>query len=190
MSTKPSQLINDLSNVPNIISSLGLGIAAAQKAFNLDYLNGIERLLIMANTVFGTKTDAEKEKFKDMFINMVQLMAPYRYQFTETTLSVRLDLAQSRQRGSSASLGMSVGAVALSAAMTEGLSSKYQAGAEVKTVLQSIPFDPGQVATLITNAHELTVDKKKLENFGDPVDQAYMDKSKEILAMIPKPKTS
>ncbi|MEO1257611.1 MAG: hypothetical protein AAFZ15_02405 [Bacteroidota bacterium] len=187
MSAKPSQLIEDLSNVPNIISSLGLGIAAAQKAFNLDYLNGLERLFAIAQKIHGENNE-ERDKFKDMFINIVQTMAPYRYQFAETTLAVRLDLAQAIQKGSSASLGVSVGAVTLNAAMTEGFSSNYRAAAEVKTVLQAVPFDPAQVASLIANATALSNKKLDLPD-QSAVDQACMEKSAEILGKITAPAT-
>jgi len=44
-------LIKDLTNVPSIISSLGLGVAAAQKAFNLDYLESLERLFALAKVM-------------------------------------------------------------------------------------------------------------------------------------------
>ena len=141
--SQPSQLIQDLSNVPNIISSLGLGIAAAQKAFNIDYLNGLERLLAMAKMIHGEEDNANADKFSDLFMNLVTTAAPQRYQFTETTLAVRMDLSQSIQRGTTAKLGMSVGAVTLNAAMTEGFSSNYRAAAEVKTVLQARPIRSG-----------------------------------------------
>ncbi len=178
MSAQPSQLIQDLSNVPNIISSLGLGISAAQKAFNVEYLNGLEQLFAMAKMIHG-EDNPNRDAFKDMFINLVTTMAPYRYQFTETTLAVRLDLAQSVQRGTSAKLGVSVGAVTLNAAMTEGFSSNYRAAAEIKTVLQAVPFDPAQVATLIANANSLN---DKVLDMPDPsaVDKAFMEKSAEI----------
>lgn len=187
MSTQPSQLIEDLSNVPNIISSLGLGIAAAQKAFNLEYLNGLERLFAIAKELHGADNE-ERDKFKDLFMNMVQTMAPYRYQFTETTLAVRMDLAQSVQKGTSGSLGVSVGAVTLNAAMTEGFSSNYRAAAEVKTVLHAVPFDPAQVAVLIANANALN-DKDLTLPEGAEVDNAYMTKSAEILEKVTKAPT-
>lgn len=177
--SQPSQLIQDLSSVPNIISSLGLGIAAAQKAFNVDYLNGLERLLAMAKMIHGEEDNANADKFSDLFMNLVTTAAPQRYQFTETTLAVRMDLAQSLQRGTTSKLGMSVGAVTLNAAMTEGFSSNYRAAAEVKTVLQAVPFDPAHLATLIANAQSLN---DKVMNLPDQtaVDQAFMDKSAEI----------
>lgn len=182
MSSQPSQLIQDLSNVPNIISSLGLGIAGAQKAFNLEYLNGLERLLAMAKMIHGEDNE-NADKFKDLFMNLIQTAAPHRYQFTETTLAVRMDLSQSTQRGTSAKLGVSVGAVALNAAMTEGFSSNYRAAAEVKTVLQAIPFDPAQIATLVANANDLN--NKVLDMPAQSaVDKAYMDKSAELFESV------
>lgn len=182
MSSQPNQLIQDLSNVPNIISSLGLGIAAAQKAFNVEYLNGLERLFAMAKMLHG-EANPNRDAFKDLFINMVTTMAPFRYQFSETTLAVRLDLAQSAQRGSSAKLGVSVGAVTLNAAMTEGFSSNYRAAAEVKTVLHAVPFDPAQIATLIANANDLNSKVLDMPAQSE-VDNAYMKKSADIFESV------
>ena len=182
MSSQPSQLIQDLSNVPNIISSLGLGIAAAQKAFNVEYLNGLERLFAMARMIHGEDND-KRDKFKELFMNMITAMAPLRYQFTETTLAVRMDLAQSVQKGNASKLGVSVGAVTLNAAMTEGFSSNYRAAAEVKTVLHAVPFDPAQLATLIANASEISNNVLDLPSQSD-VDAAYMEKSADLFSKV------
>src|SRR5947209_14711668 len=119
---KVSELINDLSSVPNIIGNLGLSIAAAQKAFNLDYLENIERMFALIKATLGgvkagdathpaaalsadeqAKVDAMASTIQDM----LKAIAPSRYQFSETTLSVRLDLAQTLQ--ASATVGLGVG---------------------------------------------------------------------------------
>ena len=129
--------------------------------------------------IHGEENNANADKFSDLFMNLVNTAAPQRYQFTETTLAVRMDLAQSLQRGISSKLGMSVGAVTLNAAMTEGFSSNYRAAAEVKTDLQAVPFDPAHLATLIANAQSLNKDVMNLPD-QSAVDQAYMKKSAEI----------
>ena len=41
-----SSLMRDLGAVPAIIADLGLGIAEAQKAMNLAYLEGLERVVV------------------------------------------------------------------------------------------------------------------------------------------------
>ncbi len=131
MSTKTSQLINDLSQVPNIIGSLGLSIAAAQKAFNLDYMDNVERLIVMTQRLLSeqkqndTNTEEmeeeEKEKLKEfsgLLKDLLNVMAPSRYQFTETTLTVRLDLSQTLDTSGSIGLGVGYGGIALNAGMT------------------------------------------------------------------------
>ena len=58
--TKASKLVGDLASVSEIVGALGLSIAAAQKAFNLDYLDSVERLLFLVKMLLGgKKVDAE-----------------------------------------------------------------------------------------------------------------------------------
>src|SRR5271165_6418272 len=142
---KASDLIQDLSDVPSIVGGLGLSIAAAQKAFNLDYLEAMERVIaavkmLAAPTKKADGTDltqAEKDKVASVdpaFIkDLLTTMLPSKYQFTETTLDVKLDLAQSMKASGSASLGLGYGAVSLSAAFTVGFSYDYRAAAECHT---------------------------------------------------------
>lgn len=177
MSSKStSVLINDLTNVPNIISSLGLGVAMAQKAFNLEYLQAMERLFTLARML---RNHEDSDSFKEIFNDIIKTMAPSRYQFTETTLTVRMDLAQSLQQGTSASLGMSVGAATINAAFTQGFSYDYRAAAEVKTVLNAVNFDANAMNILLERAKALGDDNLKLPKRSE-VDKAYMDKSAEL----------
>ncbi|MEM7103690.1 MAG: hypothetical protein AAF502_11200 [Bacteroidota bacterium] len=171
-----SMLINDLTNVPNIISSLGLGVAAAQKAFNLEYLQSIEQLFALAK-MLRSKDDADA--YKEILNDIVKTMAPSRYQFTETTLTVRMDLAQSLQQGTSAGLGMSVGAVTINAAFTQGFAYDYRAAAEVKTVLHAINFDANAMNVLLEKAKTLNEKTLTVPKRLD-VDKAYMDKSADL----------
>ena len=188
MADKVSVLVNDLTNIPNIISSLGLGISAAQRAFNLDYLESLERLFALAKVMSekldppqnADASDAQAQKnLNDIFTEIVKGMAPSRYQFTETTMSVRMDLGQSMQSGSSASLGASVGAVAVNAAFTSGFSYDYRAAAEIKTVIHAMPFNPQVMNTLLQKAKEFG-DKTLEIPERTSVDKAYMDKSIEL----------
>ena len=173
---KASVLVEDLNNIPNIVSSMGLGIAAAQRAFNLDYLESLERLFALAKMM----SSAEAGDLKDIFQDIVKAMAPSRYQFTETTISVRMDLAQSMQEGASATLGASVGAVALNASYTRGFAYDYGAAAEVKTVIDAIPFDPAVMSELLLKAEKFSAKKLDLTRQSE-VDVAFMEKSKELL---------
>src|SRR5437016_4996781 len=98
-----SQIINDLTHIPNIIGGLGLGVAEAQRHFDLSYLEGIERLLVMAQSFLGGKKagadgqsaaeasadeKAKVEQFQLIIKEFLMAFAPTRYQFTETTLTV------------------------------------------------------------------------------------------------------
>ena len=70
---------------------------------------------------------------------MVFALMPTKYQFSETTLDVKLDLAQSMKGSASGALGVNYGAVSISAAFTVGFSYDYRAAAEVKTVIHAVP---------------------------------------------------
>ncbi len=84
-------LVDDLTRVPTIIGSLGLAIAEAQKQFNIDYVNSINSLVVMAGKLIGEKAGAGVDS--DALQKLLLSLAPPRYQFTETELAVKLDLA-------------------------------------------------------------------------------------------------
>ena len=122
---RASMLINDLSKVPNIVGGLGLAIAAAQKAFNLDYVESLERvvgliqMLLAGKGADGKDLDTEQAQrlaeARPAIADMIKALAPSRYQYTETTLSVRLDLAQTKSVDVSAGLGVGYGGIAVNA---------------------------------------------------------------------------
>lgn len=164
---RASRLINDLSHVPNIVGGLGLSIAAAQKAFNLDYINNIERLIVMAKSMLGEKkldattkkaadlTAEEKAQFdqmKSLVMDLLAACAPPRYQYTETTLGVRMDLAQTMDVSGTVGLGVGFGGVTLNAAFTVGYGFDYRASAECKTVIHAIPADKTVMQGLLDRA--------------------------------------
>lgn len=166
MSTK---IIDDLTHIPNIIAGLGLSIAEAQRHFDLDYLQSIERLIVMAQSLLGGRktqdgqTSAElsaeeKQRFdqfqsviKDFLINL----APTRYQFTETTLNVKLDLAQHLDVSAGGGVSAGIGGVAINAALSIGYGTDYRGAAECRTVLHAVPADPTTLRTLLDRAKEL-----------------------------------
>ncbi len=188
MPSGASVLVKDLANVPSIVGALGLSIAEAQKAFNLDYLESLERLLAMTKSLLGEKKQgagdttadlapAEREKleaFRQLVFEMIKSCAPSRYQFTETTLKVRMDLAQSLDVGANVGFGLALGAVAVNAGLSIGFGYDYRAAAECHTVIHAIPADSTAMQTLLSRAKELndkalelpersTVDSKVLE---------------------------
>ncbi|HNG00014.1 MAG TPA: hypothetical protein PK493_22140, partial [Pseudomonadota bacterium] len=121
-----SKIIDDLTHLPNIIAGLGLGIAQAQSKMDLDYLQSLERLVVMAKSLLGgqkassagnvptTEEDQRKlEQFQGVVKDFLTVLAPTRYQFTETTLTVKLELSQHLDVSGSAGLSAGIGAVAI-----------------------------------------------------------------------------
>lgn len=184
MAVHASDLIKDLNNVPNIVGGLGLSIAAAQKAFDVEFLDSIERILAMAKQVLGgdfkNPDGTVNQAAIDFLQNMILKLAPSRYQYTETTLSVRMDLAQSLRVAGSIGLGFGIGAIAINAAVTLGYAYDYRAAAECKTVIHAYSLDPTVFTTLLTRA--ATLDDKSLElPPRSEVDQTLYDKNAAIL---------
>ena len=108
-------------------------------------------------------------------------MAPSRYQFTETTLTVKMDLGQSMQLGGTLGLGGSIGAVALNAAIIVGYGYDYRAAAEVRTVLHAIPAETDTFKTLLARAKELSDDVLTLP---PGIDLTLAEKSRELIEKI------
>lgn len=195
--THASDLIKDLSNVPNIVGGLGLSIAAAQKAFDVDYLDSIERILALIKIMLGGKKadpqgnpidldDKEKESLAataQVIQELLTKLAPSRYQFTETTLAVKLDLAQSLQIGGTVGLGFGVGAISLSAAFTIAYSFDYRAAAECRTVIHAYPADQAVFNALLGRADKLS-DKALELPPRSTVDKVLFDKSSELLQKL------
>jgi hypothetical protein len=178
---KVSDLINDLSSVPNIIGNLGLSIAAAQKAFNLDYLENIERIFGLVRATLGAP--AQPDAMVPIIQDMLKAVAPARYQLSETTLAVKLDLAQTLESSASAGLGVGYGAVTLNAAFTIGYSYDYRAAAECHTVIHAIPADQAVFQKLLDRSKELN--DKTLELLPKaPIDQALWDQTTKMVEKL------
>lgn len=167
----PTKLIQDLSHVPNIIAGLGLGVAEAQSHFNHTYLQGLERLVAMAQSLLGPpakpaagasaeEQEARLREFRAILTEMLVTLAPPRYQFTETTLTVKLDLAQSLDMGASVGVSAGVGAVAVNASMSLAFGYDYRAAAECRTVIHASPPNEAVLRTLLARAEK--IGKKEL----------------------------
>lgn len=192
-----SALIKDLSNVPNIVGGLGLSIAAAQKAFDVDYLESIERILALIKIMLGGKKadaqgnpieldDKEKESLAataQIIQELLTKLAPSRYQFTETTLNVKLDLAQSLQFGGSVGLGFGVGAITLNAAFAIAYGFDYRAAAECRSVIHAYPADQAVFTALLGRADRIS-DKALELPPRSAVDKLLFEKSSEILQKL------
>lgn len=190
-----SQLIKDLTHVPHIIGGMGLSIAAAQKAFNQDYLDSIERILGMAKMMLGeVKGDAsgapvaatgddlaKLQAFSAVFRDLLTAVAPPRYQFTETTVTVKMDLAQSMDTTIQGGLGFGMGGISINASFTVGFAYDYRAAAEVRTVIHAIPADPLAFNKLLDRAKELGNKTLELPANLATVDKELIDKQAAIL---------
>jgi hypothetical protein len=179
-----SRLIEDLNHVPNIIGALGLSIAAAQRAFDANYLDGVERVMALAKMVLAPeaaqgekKVPAPTDNDSAILKDLITALAPSRYQYTETTLSVRLDLAQHFEGSAEGGLGINLAAVSVNAAFTVGYAFDYRAAAECRTVIHAIPLDANTREALLKRAETLSasalalpdrskVDEKLIEQTG------------------------
>lgn len=136
----PSKIIRDLKSVPNIVGELGLNIAAAQKALNYDYLQNLEHMVGVARDLIGKPgaNPAPPPPGPDALAilkDVITQLAPTRYVYTETSLAVRLDLAQGFEGGAQVGLGGGIGAVMVNAAFSLAFSQDYRGTAECRTVI-------------------------------------------------------
>jgi len=184
-----SRLVNDLSKIPNIVGGLGLSIAAAQKAFNLDYLESIERLVALAGSMLGEKgqnnedLSAKTADLRAFLMELIRALAPPRYQFTETTLAVRMDLSQTMSANVGVGLGVGYGGVAVNASLALGYRYDYRAAAECRTVINAIPPDPAMLQTLLERAKELANKALELPPRSE-VDQGIIAQAQRIFEKV------
>lgn len=188
MSKSTSQLINDLGAVPKIVADLGLGIAEAQKAMNLSYLEGVERLIAATKMVFDAKDKEDKtvetpEEMKAALLEVLKALAPTRYQFTETTLSVKLDLSQRVTGAGSAELGANLGAVVVNAGMTLGFGYDYRGAAELTTVIHASAPGFDLANTLLERAKDIKGKALELPKLAE-TDKAQIDAAARIFEKL------
>jgi len=198
-----NKIIEDLTHIPNIIAGLGLSIAEAQRHFDLDYLQSVERLLVMAQSMLGgqkslpatagssstptTELTAEErkqqEQFQALFKELLIAVAPSRYQFTETTLTVKLDLAQHIDVSAGVGLSAGIGGVAINAALSIGYGSDYRGAAECKTILQAVPADQATLRLLLDRAKDLSAKDLSMPE-RSKVDSAVLAQTGKIYERI------
>ncbi len=150
----PSKVMDDLSQVPAIVASLGQAIAESQKEFDINYLKGIANLAAIAKAF----ADGTAGVSTDLLNHLLSTAAPPRYQFTETTLNVKLDLAQSTDLAVQAGIGFGFAGVVVNAGFALGFSQDFRAGAEVTTQIHAVlPQDNKLVFdALLNRAKDLT----------------------------------
>ena len=150
----PSKVMDDLNQVPAIIASLGHAIAESQKEFDVNYLHGIQSLASMAKSF----SDGTPGVSADLLKHLLLTAAPPRYQFTETTLTVKLDLAQSTEMAVQAGIGFGFAGIVVNAGFSMGFAQDFRAGAEVKTQIHAILPQANETLfnKLLDRAKELT----------------------------------
>lgn len=160
-----SKAIRDLKAIPNIVAELGLAIAQAQKQLNIDYLDSLKALAAISKDVLGG-AGPETRAFLE---HLVKTAAPARYQFTETTLMVQLDLAESTDTATQIGGGFGMAGIVVNGSFASGRSSDYRAGAEVRTVIHAVLPQENEAAfkPLFERAAQLTIDTTKIENALD-----------------------
>ena len=184
---RASKLVKDLDNIPSIIGALGLSIAEAQKAFNLDYIENIERIVAIAASIGKGMGDTAEgsvdEDVRKFVLELLRQLAPPQYQFTETTLSVKMDLAQTMQAGAGAGFSVGYGAFAVNGAVSMAYGSDYRAAAEVKTVIHAVPSDAATLGALLGRAKELNDRALELPD-GAEVDKRLVDNTHELVKKL------
>ena len=181
----PSKLMEDLNQVPAIIASLGQAIAESQKEFDVNYLNGIRTLASIAKS-FAEGTPGISE---DLLKHLLSTAAPARYQFTETTLTVKLDLAQSTDFAMQAGIGFGFAGIVVNAGFALGFGEDFRAGAEVRTTIHAVlPQENKPVFDILLNrAKELTaIPLPERENMDARLIEAMKEAAK-ALGAAPKP---
>lgn len=191
-----TKIIDDLTHIPNIIAGLGLSVAEAQRHFDLDYLQSIERLIVMARSLLGgrkhqdgqvtdlsTEEKQRLEQFQSVIKDFLVALAPGRYQFTETTLSVRLDLAQHLEVSAGGGLSAGIGGVAINGSVSAGYGTDYRGAAECKVVLHAVPIEQTTLRSLLDRARELSGKDQALPE-RSKVDSAVHEQAGNIFERI------
>ncbi|MGF1456747.1 MAG: hypothetical protein ACFB6R_15375 [Alphaproteobacteria bacterium] len=138
-------LTSELSDLAGIIASLGKGVAEAQTEMNVDYIKRLKELTAIIATL---SDDAMKDEGVQA---LLQSVAPPRYQFTETTLDVSVDIAESRSVAGAFGARFAAKAVAVNMAVAGAYGLDYRAAARVRTVLHA-HTDQNVQADLLTAA--------------------------------------
>ncbi len=159
----PDRLTSQLYSLPEIVGRLGLSIANAQKALDLNYVENLGRIIEMVEQIIKPAMLAdEKNEGVATMAGIISALAPSRYQFTETTIDFSADLAESFDAAVSGSLGAGFGAVNVSASLSAAFGYDYRAAARITSVLQAYPTDKAIMDKLLARAKEIRGDKLSL----------------------------
>ena len=159
--------MGQLYHLPTIIGSLGISVANAQKELNADYIESVKKLMGLIERTIGHEVPdesedakAERAKKAQAVQQLLESLAPSRYQFTETTLDFSADLAETTDVAVSAGAGFGFHAVTVNAAFSLGYGYDYRAAARVTTKLHALPVGEKMGPALLSRAAD--IDKAKL----------------------------
>lgn len=152
--SKASKLIKDLDNVADIVGQLGLSVAGAQRAFNLEYVEALRQISILARSMLGDGA-VNDDNTREFLNGVLTRLAPPLLRYTETSIEVRLDLAQSIEMSGSATVGVNVGAVSVGASFAAAYGLDYRAAAVVRAVIHAKDLDTAAMGKLLARAKDL-----------------------------------
>ncbi len=141
---------DQLITVAKIVGQLGLSVADAQREFDVNYINRMTDFVKIANSMLTIAGQDNGTAVREILMKL----APSHYQFTETTLTVKMDLAQTLSVSAGLGVSVGVGAVAVNASMSVAYGTDQRSAAEIKTVIHAIPADRGVMDTLLQRAKD------------------------------------
>lgn len=142
---------DQLMTVAKIVGQLGLSVADAQREFDANYINRMTDFVKIANTFMNSAGADNAATMRELLMKL----APSHYQFTETTLTVKMDLAQTLSVSAGLGVSVGVGAVAVNASMSVAYGTDQRSAAEIKTVIHAIPADRAVMDTLLQRAKDI-----------------------------------
>jgi hypothetical protein len=184
------RLVKQLNHLPTTIARMGLGIAEAQKELDTNFVHDVHALLAMFHAAMRPlNSEGNPEPLDEhgtaMLISVIEQFGATRYQFTETTLEFRADLAESFSAGASFGVSAGVPAVSVSASGSVAFGYDYNAAARISTVLHARTLKPEVTRVLLQRASELgqlplpdAAQVKPSEELGETV--------KALAAALPK----
>ena len=163
------RLTGQLNFLPGIIGKMGLSIAEAQKEFNADYVTNVAKLLGLisrtlpaAQNAGGGAGDNNGDQRVSGVWELLKSLAPPRYQFTETTIEFRADLAETKDVNVQAGLGAGMYGVTVNAALTLGFGYDYRSAAQITSVIHAHPAGSDLAEKLLGRAKEINAAKLEL----------------------------
>lgn len=153
--TKINELTSQMDTLPGIIGRLGVNIATAQKELDKNFVDNIIALSGLIKSTIGTAGNTTPDEALKLMNELLKSIAPSRYQFTETSFDLKVDLSESSRSVTAGSGSINLKAIALSAAMSRAYGYDYQAAARVSCVIHARPVGEAISSTLLERAQSL-----------------------------------